>query len=350
MNTQTGTQENRNIAIMGAGAIGSVIGGMLARQGHRVTLIGRQPHMEAVSEHGLFISGIWGEHTVCDLTACTSPLILHPNQDQTKHNEGYQDIVFITVKSFDTARAAGDVMPLVGPNTMVISMQNGLSNVETLAGIVGRDRTIGGMAIFGAVMPQPGSVEVTVIASETLVGELDGSHTPRVEAAARILDSAGIPTKVSDNIMQDIWHKALYNIALNPLSALFQVPYGRIADNPHTRWLIEQMISEAFVVLQQRVLIWGWPRRRSFCISCGSRSCPLPGSTAHPCCRISLGANRLRLIISMGLWCDWVRNTGLRHLITMLWCGWLRPGKGWESAGIKTPHYVDDYDRKLYNI
>ena len=252
MNTQTCTQENRNIAIMGAGAIGSVIGGMLARQGHRVTLIGRQPHMEAVAEHGLLISGIWGEHTAYDLTACTSPLFLHPNQYhyhyQTKHNEGYQDIVFITVKSFDTARAACDVMPLVGPNTMVISMQNGLENVETLAGIVGRDRTIGGMAIFGAVMPQPGSVEVTVIASETLIGELDGSHTSRAEEAARILDSAGIPTKVSDNIMQDIWHKALYNIALNPLSALFQVSYGRIADNPHTRWLIEQMISEAFAV------------------------------------------------------------------------------------------------------
>ena len=252
MNTQTCTQENRNIAIMGAGAIGSVIGGMLARQGHRVTLIGRQPHMEAVAEHGLLISGIWGEHTAYDLTACTSPLFLHPNQYhyhyQTKHNEGYQDIVFITVKSFDTARAACDVMPLVGPNTMVISMQNGLGNVETLAGIVGRDRTIGGMAIFGAVMPQPGSVEVTVIASETLIGELDRSHTSRAEEAARILDSAGIPTKVSDNIMQDIWHKALYNIALNPLSALFQVSYGRIADNPHTRWLIEQMISEAFAV------------------------------------------------------------------------------------------------------
>ncbi|MDT8308640.1 MAG: ketopantoate reductase family protein, partial [Bacteroidales bacterium] len=156
--------------------------------------------------------------------------------------------VFITVKSFDTALAAREVLTLVGPDTMVISMQNGLGNVETLAGIVGRDRTVGGMAIFGAVMTGPGSVEVTVIASETLIGELDGLPAPRVEAAARMLDGAGIPTLVSDNIMRDIWHKALYNIALNPLSALFQVPYGRIADNPHTRWLVEQMISEAFTV------------------------------------------------------------------------------------------------------
>lgn len=245
---RTTSQESRNIAIMGAGAIGSVIGGMLARRGHRVILIGRQPHMDAIARHGLHISGIWGEHTVHGITACTSPPVLHPDHHQTKHKEGHQDMVFITVKSFDTAQAAREALPMVGPDTMVVSMQNGLGNVETLAGIVGRDRTVGGMAIFGAVMTGPGSVEVTVIASETLLGELDGPPTPRVEAAVRMLDDAGIPTLVSGTIMRAIWHKALYNIALNPLSALFQVPYGRIADNPHTRWLIEQMISEAFTV------------------------------------------------------------------------------------------------------
>ncbi len=258
MNIQKDTQEKGNIIIMGAGAIGSVIGGMLVRQGHKVTLIGRQPHMEAVAEHGLHVSGIWGEHTVRGLATSTSSPVLHLDrhhaqhneQHQTKHNDRYQDIVFITVKSFDTARAAREILPMVGPDTMVISMQNGLSNVKTLSGIVGREKTVGGMAIFGAVMPQPGSVEITVIASETLVGELDGSSTPRVDAAARMLDNAGIPTKVSDNIIQDIWIKALYNIALNPLSALFQMPYGCIADNPHTRWLIEQMVSEAFAVAE----------------------------------------------------------------------------------------------------
>ncbi|MDW7775741.1 MAG: ketopantoate reductase family protein [Methanosarcinales archaeon] len=241
-------RESRNIAIMGAGAIGSVIGGMLARQGHRVTLIGRQPHMDAIARDGLHISGIWGEHTVRSLAACTAPPVPCPDRQHAKHKDGYQDMVFITVKSFDTALAAREVLTLVGPDTMVISMQNGLGNVETLAGIVGRDRMVGGMAIFGAVMTGPGSVEVTVIASETLLGELDRPPAPRVEAAARMLDDAGIPTLVSDNIMRDIWHKALYNIALNPLSALFQVPYGRIADNPHTRWLIGQMITEAFEV------------------------------------------------------------------------------------------------------
>lgn len=225
-----------SIAIMGAGAIGSVIGGMLARQGYRVTLVGRKSHMDAISQSGLHISGIWGEHTVLNLDAVTSP----PYK--------YMDIVFLTVKSFDTATSARDALSMVGPDTMVVSMQNGLGNVETLAGIAGRDRTIGAMAIFGAIIPEPGTVEVTAIASETLVGEMDGPPTPRVEAIARMLDDAGIPTKTSANTMQDIWHKALYSIALNPLSALLEVPYGDIADNPNTRWLIEKMISEAFQV------------------------------------------------------------------------------------------------------
>jgi 2-dehydropantoate 2-reductase len=227
-----------SIAIMGAGAIGSATGGMLARAGHRVTLVGREPHIREISNNGLHISGIWGEHTVTDLRAVTSP----PDE--------YQDIVFLTVKSYDTDTAARDALHIIGPDTIVVSMQNGIGNVETLAGIVGKARTVGAMAIFGAAVPEPGSVEVTVIASETLVGEIDGRPTSRAMDIARMLDDAGIPTKPSVNIMREIWHKALYNIALNPLSAIFQVTYGQIADNPDTRWLISEMMSEAFLVAE----------------------------------------------------------------------------------------------------
>jgi 2-dehydropantoate 2-reductase len=225
-----------SIAIMGAGAIGSVIGGMLARKEHKVTLVGRKPHIDEIRKNGLHISGIWGDYTVRDINAVTEPLHEH------------QDIIFLTVKSFDTARAATEAAPMVGPSTVVVSVQNGLGNIETLVEIFGKEKIIGGMAIFGAILPEPGNVRVTVMASETLVGELDGSLTSRVKDIADMLDSAGIPAKASDNIMRDIWHKALYNIALNPLSAIFGVSYGEVADNPHTRWLVKQMISEAFQV------------------------------------------------------------------------------------------------------
>ncbi len=224
------------IAVMGAGAIGSVIGGMLARKGHMVTLVGRKPHIDEIRKNGLHISGIWGDYTVRDLNGVTEP----PQE--------HQDVVFLTVKSFDTARAAVEAVPMVGQNTVIVSVQNGLGNIETLVGTFGKEKIIGGMAIFGAVLPEPGNVRVTVIASETLLGEPDGSLTSRVKDIADMIDSAGIPAKASDNIMRDIWHKALYNIALNPLSAIFGVSYGEIADNPHTRRLAKEMIFEAFQV------------------------------------------------------------------------------------------------------
>lgn len=224
------------IGIMGAGAIGSVIGGMLARQGHYVTLVGRKPHIDEIRKRGLHISGIWGDFTIRDLNTVTSP----PHE--------VQDIVILTVKSFDTGAAALEAMPMVGTDTVVVSIQNGLGNIETLTKIFGNEKIISGMAIFGAILNEPGNVNVTVIASETLVGELDGSITSRVEDIVKMLDSAGIPTKASDNIKRDIWHKVLYNIALNPLSAIFGVSYGEIADNSHTRWLAEQMITEAVQV------------------------------------------------------------------------------------------------------
>ena len=225
---------NAKIAIMGAGAIGSVIGGMLARHGYRVTLIGRYPHMHEISRSGLCISGIWGEHRVTSSTTRTSV----PDE--------HQDIVFLTVKAFDTVTAAKEALAMLGPDSIIISVQNGLGNVETLASIAGRDRTLGAMAIFGAIMPGPGRVQVTSIASETLIGEIDGGGSSRAEALAQMMNNAGIPTRASDNIMQQIWHKALFNIALNPLSAIFQTTYGQVADDPYLREIIREMVSEAF--------------------------------------------------------------------------------------------------------
>jgi 2-dehydropantoate 2-reductase len=196
--------------------------------------VGRRPHIDEIRTNGLHISGIWGDYTIHDLNAVTAP----------PHD--FQDIVILTVKSFDTATAATAAMPMVGTDTVVVPIQNGIGNIETLTSVFGNEKIIGGMAIFGAILNGPGNVSVTVIASETLVGELDGSLTSRVNDIVNMLASAGIPSKASDNIIRDIWHKALYNIALNALSAIFQVSYGQIADNPDTRWLADQMIRESF--------------------------------------------------------------------------------------------------------
>lgn len=235
-----GAEPQMRILVMGAGAIGSAVGGFMARAGHTVTLVGRANHMHAIRERGLRISGIWGEHCVTTLDARTSTVGL----------EGAAfDLVVITVKSFDTARAVEEALPVLGEDTLVCAYQNGLGNAETIAAAVGWRRTVGARAIFGVRMDTPGCAEVTVIANPTALGVLHPeAPSGRVHEIVRLMDAAGLPTVYSDRIATVLWGKVAYNCALNPLSALLDVPYGRLAESAHTRAIMDAAIEELYAV------------------------------------------------------------------------------------------------------
>jgi 2-dehydropantoate 2-reductase len=224
-----------NALIMGAGALGSVFGGFLSSI-QEVSLVGKGAHIQEVKKEGLKITGIWGEHRFEDLTAYTAEEI--PDIEE-------QDLIMITTKSYDTEAAVNQALPLLKRDTLVMSMQNGIGNEEVIARTVGRDRTMGGMAIFGAALLAPGHVKVTVYASECLVGMLDGSYE-KAKGIAEIFTNAGIPTLPTQNIIREKWMKAFYNIALNPLSAVLRVPYGFLGEHEETRALMKHMLQEAF--------------------------------------------------------------------------------------------------------
>ena len=233
------------VLIMGAGALGSVIGGFLARAGHRIALVGRPAHMEAIRRHGLHIAGIWGRHHVEDLESLTE---VPP--------EGDYDLVLITVKSFDTASAIQAVAPRVGPTTLVCSYQNGLGNAETIARVVGWPRTIGARAIYGARIAEPGHVEVTVIANPTALGVYHDETPPaRVAQIVAAMNTAGVPTVLTDDIRAELWGKVAYNCALNPLSALMDCPYGALAESPHTRRIMDEVIRELYGIAAGRGVV-----------------------------------------------------------------------------------------------
>ncbi len=200
------------VLIYGAGAIGSVFAGFLSKE-NDVTIIARQPHV---------VSGIWGEHTFSGLSALDSV-------EKIPRGELY-DLIMITTKAYDTRKAAGDVLGFIASGGAAMSMQNGIGNEAVIANAVGVDRTMGGMAIFGARLTGPGEVEVTVYASECIVGDLKGS-SERAEKVAAAFTKAGIPTKTSDNVIRDKWMKAFYNI--------------------ETRELIKAMLKEAFNVAER---------------------------------------------------------------------------------------------------
>ncbi len=223
-----------NVLVMGAGALGSVFGGFLSRT-NDVALVGRDPHMKVINEKGLKISGIWGDHTF-NVKAYTETSKI-----------GSQDIVFITTKAYDTKKALEQILPLLSDESIVISMQNGIGNEEVIEELIGRSRTMGGMAIFGARILEPGHVEVTVYASECLVGALD-RDVQKSEMVARLISETGIPAKSSDDIIREKWMKAFYNIALNPLSAILKVPYGVLGENDDTLAIMRSMLEESFQV------------------------------------------------------------------------------------------------------
>lgn len=228
------------ILIMGAGAMGSVVGGMMARAGHAVTLIGRAEHMSAVSEHGLHITGIWGDHVVREIEALTSI-------DQLEG--GAFDVIFIAVKSFDTRTAMTAVSPLIVDGTLVCAYQNGLGNSEIIAEFAGWERTVGVRAIYGVLCPEPGTAHVTVIANPTALGVYDAAAPAnRVQELAAAMDAAGLPTVYSDAIQTVLWGKVTYNCALNPLSALLDVPYGGLVETEYTRSLLREIVHEVYGV------------------------------------------------------------------------------------------------------
>jgi 2-dehydropantoate 2-reductase len=233
------------ILVAGAGALGSVFGGLLAAAGHQVTLLGRAPHLGAITEHGLALEGIWGARSIKSVTTALSAATLAPSFDA----------ILLTVKSFDTAVMLRSVAGLLSSDGCLVSLQNGLGNVEQAEAAIGASRTIGGRVIFGAEIPRPGVARVTVFAEPVAVGAAVRG-TPLAErhaqAWARHLAEAGIPTEYTADLHAHLWTKVAYNAALNPLGALFGLPYGALSADPDARATMDAIIDEVYSVAASR--------------------------------------------------------------------------------------------------
>jgi 2-dehydropantoate 2-reductase len=230
------------ILVAGAGALGSVFGGFLRLAGHEVTLLGRAAHLDAIRAHGLRIDGLWGAHRADGFTLAT----------RAAEVTGPFDAVLVAVKSYDTHTMAAAVAALLADDSVTISLQNGLGNVEAIAALGGTHRALAARVIFGAELPTPGQVRVTVYADPVLVGAWEAGRDARLDARARWWAEqfavAGIPAAYCDDIPAALWGKVLYNAALNPLGALLGVHYGALGEHAHTRAIMDAVIDEAFAV------------------------------------------------------------------------------------------------------
>lgn len=232
--------------VMGAGAIGSIFGGFLRRAGHDVALVGRHTHMAAIAKAGLRISGIWGDHQIGGLR--TFETVAQVAGERF-------DAIFLSVKSYDTETAMAQLaaaQPSGDPP--VVSLQNGLGNVETIARFVGADRTIGGRVIFGVELVEPGHYRVTVYAEEVMLGafERDAVSGKVIAVLAATLKEAGIPTLATDRIHAYLWAKILYNCSLNPVATLLGTHYGELAEHEETRVILQRVVREIYAVAGKR--------------------------------------------------------------------------------------------------
>ena len=233
---------------------------MLRRAGWPVTLLGRSAHLKAIAERGLHIGGLWGEWTVSGFALATDA--------EELMGTGPYSAVLLTVKAYDTATMARAIAPHLGSYGVVISLQNGLGNMEEAASAVGPERVLGGRVIFGAILTNPGSVEVTVYAEPVVLGSAYPGKFPALDVAVRrwacAFTEAGIPCEHTDDIVAYLWSKVLYNAPLNPLGAVLGLSYGQLAADPDLRWLMDRIIDEAHAVALASGVRLRWPSAAAF--------------------------------------------------------------------------------------
>ncbi|MEI5665892.1 ketopantoate reductase family protein [Bosea sp. CCNWLW174] len=227
------------ICILGAGALGSAIGGTLAEAGHEVTLVNRnRGHVDAIRERGLVLRGD-GHDRIVHLAAAIDTAGMVP-----------VDLVLVLVKSPDTEAAVSAARSIVGPDTLVISLQNGVGQEELLTSILGLRHVLAGRTYTGGVMLGPGHVLCGVAGKETIIGEMDGAVTPRAAALAQALTEAGLDTRVSAEIRAVIWDKLLVNVATGALAAVTGLTYGQLYQLPEIEETAVAAVAEAMAVAQ----------------------------------------------------------------------------------------------------
>jgi len=229
------------IAAMAAGAVGGYFGARLAAAGHDVFFIARGAHRDAMLSNGLKVESVHGDVH-----------LPKPNVSDDPAKIGPVDVVLFAVKLWDTEKAAEQARPLLGPNTRVITLQNGVDSYERIAPIVGPERAIAGVTYVVTVIERPGVIKQTSTFQSIICGTSDGRPDAPLEAFVAAAKAAGIPITLSDNIARDRWHKFIFLSATSGATAITRNPMGPILADPDTRALFRNIMRETLAVGQAK--------------------------------------------------------------------------------------------------
>lgn len=218
------------VAVLGAGAVGCFYGGMLARAGHRLTLIGRPAHVQAVEAHGLRMQTLLFDEQI-PLAASTEPSAV-----------AGADLVLFAVKSPDTEAAGAQLRAHLKPGALLLCLQNGVDNAERLRSVLPGVSIAAAVVYVATEMAGPGHLR------HHGRGELVIAPAERSAAVARAFNAAGVPTEISDNVRGALWAKLILNCAYNALSALSRLPYGELVQRPGVQAVMRDVVAECRAV------------------------------------------------------------------------------------------------------
>jgi 2-dehydropantoate 2-reductase len=228
------------LAVVGSGGVGGYFGGRLAAAGVDVAFLARGAHLDALRRKGLTVQSPLGDFHLSHVTATNQPAEIGP-----------VDVVFFTVKLYDTESALALLQPLVDSSTVVIPFQNGVESVDVLAGTVGREHVAGGTAFVSAVITEPGVLRHTV--NDRLVfGELDGSRSSRLERLLDACTAARFQARLSDRIDVDIWSKFVWLTVFSGITAVTRLPVGALRDDPDIIAMCQAAALEAIAVARAK--------------------------------------------------------------------------------------------------
>ena len=226
-----------HIVVFGSGGVGGYFGGRLAHAGEKVTFIARGEHLHAMLANGLNVESINGDFII-------QPVIA--TDDTTQVDE--VDSILVCVKTWDITRAAKAIMPMLGPNTFVVPLENGVEAPSQLAEILGREHILGGLCRIASRIASPGHIQHTAIDPSVAFGELDNRPSSRTRKLLQSFEHARVSAEIPPDINVAIWQKFLFISAVSGIGAITRVPFGLFRSLKGTRLMLEEALKECYSI------------------------------------------------------------------------------------------------------
>jgi len=228
------------IVIVGPGAMGCLFAAFLSKSKEELWLLDKNKENAAkINEFGISLEGVSGSWQA-------KPKATHSAQDI-----GKADLILICVKSFHTKQAIEQIKPLLQENTKIMTLQNGIGNIEIIAELAGEDRVIGGITNEGATLVEIGKIRHAG-RGETLIGTLDGKVPVEIRSIREVFNKVGLQTRLSRDIKSLVWSKLIINAGINALTAITRLPNGRLTEFEGTKRILRDAVTEATRIAKRK--------------------------------------------------------------------------------------------------